>query len=293
MLYPGVHETNLTATVRNGTTLTANASPNTEAAAWTIVVPVTDAASDGFWARVCGLSVTATDTGCFVDFAYGDPTTGTNPVEIVSDWSVGDASATGTSAALGRVQFHPQAIPANKSLLARIRAVIASDTAEVAVMLPQSQTNLDSVGAATTFGTSTANTRGTSVTPASGAFGTWTEIGTLASDLNLFFPSLDGLGDTTIVLNAAHQVVEIGHGANSGAVTSIGLWAFSLGNDESIDGPFPPYPVYKPVSSGDKLWARLASGETEARGISIVGSAGTIVSSGGGGGGPRVILPRD
>lgn len=283
-MFEAARETNLTAASRTGTTLTANASPHTEAAAWTELIASTDGESQGFYVRITGVNLGANETNLLLDIAYGD-VAGGNEVQLVQDYAIGGASA--VAGAVGRIIEFPQVIPTTKSVSARIRGTTASDECVIAIALKQGCEHLEDVGVGTTYGISTVTSRGTSVPCGSGDFGVWTELPATSGDHNLFMPSLDQLGDTSI--ETSDVMLQLGYGATapgSGGTAIEGYWVFPTTTAELIDGPFPPRPMYADVASGTKLWARLASNATENRGVSIIGMEGTAPAGGGGGTAP-------
>lgn len=285
-MYSASRTTNMTVTARSGTTLTANATIHTEAASWTILIADSGVQAEGIWFRVTGLHASGTASSMLIDIAYGDVTTGGNEVEVVTDHSVGNASTVTADATMGRWAFVPYRIPANKSISARVRGLISSDTCICAVMLNQDAVHIENAGTHVAYGVSTASSIGTSVPMGNGAFGAWTEIGTLSSDAKLFLPSFDFLGDTTNTVSE-DCLLQLGYGATApgaGGTAIEAYWTFYSTGSEATAGPFPADPVYTAVASGTKIWARLAGGHTENRGVAVYAWNGTVVTAGGAGG---------
>lgn len=265
----GLGETNVTASSRDGTTVTASSSTHTKGSYATLVATTTKP-SYGFWLRVKGVAASNTNTSMLLDIAIGDSPSGGNEERIVANIDVGAASANATSG--GKVFYFPAYIPSGVSVRAAIQAAIASDTCTVDIFLNQDPSYRWSSGAVQTYGANTATSNGTSVTPASGSFGSWTQIGTGTDPIrnHRFWSVGYSLGtDTTIV--AASVLVEIGTGPDSSNVSTIGRFLFNQASTEEIAGPIPQI-VYAPVVAGGELWARIASAEAEARSISIYGS---------------------
>jgi hypothetical protein len=119
-----------------------------------------------------------------------------------------------------------------------------------------------------TYGADTSTSRGVALTPGNGIFGAWTEIGTTSQNHNLWVVAMS-LGSNTAV-GSSEDLIEIGVGPNSGAVASMGFthatW-LSTEQFRGCGGPVIPYPT----TSGDKVWCRVASGETTGRSIVMYG----------------------
>jgi len=294
MRVPAGWETNLTAAARDGTTLTASGTPHAEAASYTEIITSTAAQVESVQALATGLSAGGSDTSCLLDLATG---ASSSEVDFLTDWSIGGANNPG-GAGGGRSIILPFRAASASRISSRIRALVASETAEISVWLLQTETDLDNVGAWVTYGVDTANSRGTTVPPASGSYGAWTEIGTTSEAHNLLIPSLDLFSDTNVSTNAT-TLLRLGYGATTGShandsafTTASGTiidfpWAFYCGSGESVVGPWPTTPIYVVVGSGVILHACLAAGSTEARGVSIHGATGTLVTGGSGGGDGR------
>jgi hypothetical protein len=282
--------TNLTAAARNGTQLTAHATPHTEAVAWTEIIADTGAEAEGFAIAVRGPAVNATDTGMLLDIAVG---AAASEVEIVTDYSIGQATigVGGNDATLGKAFFFARRVPANSRISARIRGAVTADVCQFEIHMYQGVVHLEDVGNWTTYGISTAASRGTSVPSGNGGFGAWTAIGTTSADHNLFAVAFDLLSDTTI--GSGDIVVQLGYGSSApdaGGTAIDALFHFQqAANPEGICGPVPMDPVYANLPSGTQLWARIAGVDTENRGIAIYGAEGTVVS----GVGSTVVINRD
>ena len=268
-MFVGATQTNVTATSRLGTTVTGGVA-NTKGA-YSELIASTNSAVYGLMINVRAVFTAATNTNMLLDIATG---AAASEVVKVADLLIGASTQ-------GRAYFVPLSIASGERVSARLQGAIASDTAEVAIRLYQSPLVAYTLPTAlTTFGANTTTSSGVSVTPGNGSFGSWTEIGTLAADLDTWFVGYDLLGDTTVV--SAGVLVEIGHGPNSGAVTSIGETHYVQFSDESLTGGWPLAAYRKAVLSGDKVWARIASGEAEARGVCIYGGTSSAPASGGG-----------
>ena len=93
--------------------------------------------------------------------------------------------------------FFPVYIPNNVSVAARLQANTTTKTGVIAIWLCQIPSYPFICGNVTTYGDDTANSRGTSVTPASGSFGSWTPIGT-PTDSHKFW--VVGIGKIILML---------------------------------------------------------------------------------------------
>lgn len=265
----GIGDTNVTASTRDGTTVTAGGSAHTKGSYVTLVA-TTSKPSYGFWIRVKGVGVSNTNTSMLLDIAIGDAPSGGNEERIVANIDIGAAS--GNASSNGKLFYFPAYIPEGVSVRAATQAVIASDTCTVDIFLNQDPSYRWASGAVQTYGIDTSVSHGTSVTPASGSFGTWTQIGTGTDPIRAhrFWSVGYSFGtDTTVV--AASALIEIGTGPDSSNVSTIGRFLFNQASTEEIAGPLPLI-CYAPVVAGAELWARIASGESEARRVSIYGS---------------------
>ena len=299
-MIPASWETNLTVSARLGTTLTADVTPHTEAASYTELITSTVALAEAFAVRVQGVSGGGTDTGVLVDIATGAAAA---EVAILNDYDAGQAAGNVTGAAVyGVAQTFPRRIAASTRLSGRIRATVVSETAVVALAVLEGAGHIENVGSWVTYGAVTASSRGTLVAPGNGAYGSWTEIGTTSEAHNLLRVGYDAGGDTTIL--GGGVLVRLGFGgtagphANDAALVAAGgtviaaPYGFVQGNAEEVTGPFPDTPVYAVVGNGARLWACIAEGATENRGIIIYGATGTVITAGAAGVGPGRGIPR-
>lgn len=264
----GVGDTNLTAASRAGTTVTASGTAHVKGSYSSLIDPTTKP-SYGFFVSVKEINVAATNTSMLLDIAYG-PTGGGNEEILVLDLDVGGAGAS-TLNGSGKIWFFPVYIPTGVRVSARCQAAITSDTCQVAIFLNQDPAYRWACGAVTTYGEDEATSNGTSVTPANGSFGTWTQIGAGTDPVRAhrFWTVGYSIGtDTTAA--TADVLIEIGTGPDSSNVSVIGRFRFAQTASESVLGPFPLL-VYAPVVAGGELWARIASAEAEARRIIIYG----------------------
>lgn len=259
-------ETNLTAAARGGATITGGAA-NTKGSYTSLIDPTTRP-SVGIHIAVYGLSAATTVTGFLLDIAYG-PTGGGSEEVICPNLNVGAADSTSS---VPKVFFFPIPIPAGVRVSARGQGAVASDTCVVAIWLCQDEEYAGIGGKVADYGTNLTNSRGTSVTPASGSYGTWVDLTAGAGTLRnhrFWTVGMDQLADTSIALVTA--LCELGLGPNSGDVTPIaGPFRQMQHTSEIMFGMHPPL-AYAPVKAGSLLWAHLASGEAEARGLIAYG----------------------
>lgn len=268
----GKAQTNLSATVRDGTVITASATPHAKGAySAGQLIASTDEDTYAVTVGVGGLHNAATVTSCLLDIGIG-PSGSEDDPPLIQDIDCWGADLGGTQGGEGgRNYFFPVWIPKGERVAARIQALIVSETLNVRIFLHQSADGWSSevpvrwerLGAVT-------NSNGVSVPQANGAFGAWTTIlDPITKNYRWWHVGFDGLADTTITNERA--VVELGIGDTSAAVTTIGTWWFGQGTSEIIHGPNPAVPVFAPVVDDDLkgIFARIASASAENRGILV------------------------
>ena len=271
---PSVREANISASSTIGTTVTANASANTKGNYSSLVDPTTNP-SYGIWVLFRNVQVSAAVQNVLVDIAYG-PTGGGNELIIIPDLNAGNAAADATVVG-GKLYYFPIYIPSGVRVSARCQASTGGDTVVVTIWLDQMPMYPFVAGLVSVYGRDATNSRGTSVTPGAGAFGTWTELLNAAGGSGVTRPhrfwlmGMDMLADITGT-DSHYLVAELGIGPNSGAVTKIaGPFQFQEEGTEPFAGPFPPTPQLGVVTvdaTNDKLWARLSkTASAEARGV--------------------------
>src|SRR3990167_9287013 len=209
-MVPASIQTNLAVTTpatRRGTTLTAHATPHTEAAAYTELIASTGAETQIVCVHYGNSNQNGVEAGVFLDLATGAAASET---AFINDLLAGNGT---TTVRMGRLNQVYRVIAASSRISGRIRAVISAETIDVAVALLQACVHIEDVGASVSYGTNTGTTRGTSVTGANDDWGTWTEIGTTSEAHNLLFPSIDLLGD--LAINETMALLQIGYGATA------------------------------------------------------------------------------
>lgn len=262
----GVHETNITAAARAGTTVTASATAN-QKGSYTSLIDPTDFPSYGIWIAFRDVQVAAAIQNMLVDISYG-PTGGGSEQIVIPDLNASNAPD-GTTY-VGACFYHfPVYIPAGVRVSARCQASTASDTVLVAIWLDQNPLYGNPGGRVSVYGRVAASSRGTAVTPGAGAFGTWTELLNEAAGSGLTRPhkywvmSMDPNVDTTLT-DDQYVLVELGIGPNNTNVTRLGQFRFQEEGNEGIVGPEPMI-IYAPAtvdSTNLKLWARSAAAAT-------------------------------
>jgi len=254
---PTATQTNLAAGSRSGTTVTADASTHTKGLYTEIIASLSND-TYGLWITASGVFSPNSLRNFLVDVALG---AAASEVDIIPNI---DFSAAGT-----KVYYFPGLfLAAGTRISCRAQSNVTVQAGSISIFLDQGLRHDVVQTTVITYGADTANSRGTSVTPGSGAFGSWTEIGTTSRDHNIFLTGLDALATASIA--DQEWLMEIGYGSNSGAVTTIGSFKFkSLGT--SIYN-FGPVVAYAPTISGTKLFARIATANTTAVGIIIHGT---------------------
>lgn len=273
-MIPGALESNLVETSgagRIGTTLTGGIA-HTKGTPPTQLIASTAAEAQGVYVMARGVSTAATDTGVLLDIMIGAALSET---VLIPDIDCGEAHTN----SLGVIHYFPVQIAAGTRISARLQGTQAAETADVAVWLAESCQHVEDVAGWVAYGEDAAASRGVSVTPATDTWGTWTEIGTTTADHNVFRVGVDLLGDTNVT--ARDDLIQIGYGASApgaGGTAIVGNFALKVLGGEDMIGVGPTSAVYAVVASGTKVWARIASGGTEARGVIIYGALGTVVA---------------
>lgn len=258
-------DTNLAAAgSRQGTVVTADGVAHTKGD-YVELIAATSNDAYGLWIIAEGHSTSATAGSGLLDIAVG---TENNEVIIVPDLNIGYAGPDITSLGGGPKMFYIPGlfIPAGSRLSARSQAATASRTAQIIIVTDPALRWDTQQTAAVTYGADLTTSTGQSVTPSSGNFGSWTQIGSVTSKAHdIFILGIDGLGDASLAED--YLLAELSHG-NSGSQVTISAFQYRSGQDESICGPFPTT-AFASVDSGAKLWVRMAAGSTEARGVTV------------------------
>jgi hypothetical protein len=255
--------THLDAAARDPITVTAGGTAHTKGS-WTVLISSTSFDAFGIWIGIDGIHVSAAATAYLVDIGVGPAGQERVIVPNLNVWGA-DATAAGLNP---HIFWFPVYIPAGSRIVARSQSVTASKTCRVMVTLDGIPWyGLWSLGPVVDYGTDLANSRGTSVTPGNGVFGSWVQIGTTSRHHTFWTVSMDGLADTT--LSAETDLVEVGVGP-SASPQSLGVLRFRHTTTEQIaGGPFPLFLASLPVPSGTAVLVRMAAGSTEARGVTV------------------------
>lgn len=265
----GKTETNVTAADRDGATITAGGVAHTKGAysAGELIAATAEDAY-GITVMVTGVHVTGTVTSFLLDIGIGASGSEVDLIQDLDCWGAPTVASGGRA----KCWFFPVFIPKGSRVAARAQALALSDTAEVAIWLHQScngwgmevPTVWERLGAVT-------NSNGVSVTPASGSFGSWTTIlDPVTKPYRWWHVGFDALADSSIAVST-QVLLELGIGDTSAAVTTIGSWLFGKETVEAISGPWPTVPVFAPLldDTAKGIFARLAAGGTEARGVLV------------------------
>jgi len=262
-VYSRVRQHNLTVSARSGATITAGGTAHVMGA-WASLIDPVDEASYLLAIRAADVETAAADTSMLMDLGIG-PSGGGSEVVILPflDLGAADASISG----MGKFWEFPVNISKGVRLSARAQSAIVSDTVTIAVYLHQRSLYPLPVSRWKEYGSVATSSRGTLVAPGNGAFGSWVSVGvTTTRRHNYWTVGYDQGGDVTLA-NAGGVLVELGY--EVGAERLIGQFMFRQTNSEDLAGPFPSSPLYHPVPSGVQMRVRIASAETENRGIII------------------------
>jgi len=247
-------------TPADGITVTAGGTAHTKGA-WTQLIASTSYDTYGMWVAVRGIHVSGSATPYLVDIGVGP--SGSEQV-LIPNLNVWGAENLGPSI---RAFFFPVYVPAGSRIVARSQSATASKTCAVMVVLDGVPWYGSwGVGPVVDYGTDLAASRGTSVTPGNGAWGSWVSLGTTSRDHTFWTVSMDGLADTS--LSGTYYLVEVGVGP-SGAQQSLGFLRIRTTTAELIGDSFPLFLSSRPVPAGTQVWVRMASGSTEARGVIV------------------------
>lgn len=263
----GSADSNITAAARTGTTITAHATPHTKGS-WTSLIDPTTRPSYGLCLQISEVRTNTTDTSMLVDIAYG-PTGGGNEQIVLPDLNAGQAGLFDQNGGFGKLYLFPVYIPTGVRISARSQAAVTSDTCLLSVFTCADPLYPNPAGGVLAYGIVAASSRGTSVTPGSGAFGAWTQLSAGTTRAHRYWSAgLDLLGNTAIA--SASTLVQLGVGPDASNVSVIYQGIASAGSSEAAVNPWPLL-WGAPVPAAALLWARVASGNTTAIGVSAYG----------------------
>src|SRR5687767_12189229 len=234
----GPTETNLTAADRNGATITTGVANTKGLYSAGQLIAATAEDAFGLTVIVSGIHVAAADTSYLLDIGIGPSG---SEVDLIQNLDCQGAPTVAASVAGYKSWFFPVFIPKGTRVAARGQALAATDVANVSVYLHQACNGwgMEVPTMWESLGHDLAASQGTSVTPGSGAFGSWTTIlDPITKNYRWFHVGFDNLNDVTIAVNT-DVLVEVGIGDTSAAVTTIGSWLYSKCAAEFIVGPCP------------------------------------------------------
>jgi hypothetical protein len=244
-----------------GTRLTASGTPHAKGSWATFATATYDVY--GFWLGVNGVATSATRTDAMIDIGFG--TSGSPENIIVPEYLCGWRSTPNLGPLM---QWFPIFIPKGAIIQGRIQALIASDTADVAIWLNGGTSAMPGplFSGCDAYGTATASSIGTSHTPGNtGAESTDASIGsTTTKNYGAVAIGLGGtLAQTTQTNIAYHWELTI-----SG--TTVAEWFGETHTTEAIAGPFPPTPFYCNIPIGTQLQVQAeASGTAQAQDVAF------------------------
>jgi hypothetical protein len=183
-------------TLTTGVTLTASATPHALPASPTELLSAASNTIEAEWIRVSihGTASSVVDTNSLLNIYLGAAGSETLFIDSLSSgWAAGVIDH-----GLPRTYWFPVRIPRGTRISASLRALIASDTAEVIIELGVSNGTHWVGSGVETLGEVTASSRGTAVTPAN-IGPAWTTIGTTGRRYRHISVGVQGNNDTSIL----------------------------------------------------------------------------------------------
>jgi len=255
-MIPAALESNVTGSSndgRVGTTVTAGASIHTTGS-WSTLIASTGTDAEGIYIKVVGVGSSNVSSSMLMDIGTG--TLGSETV-LIPDLLVGYA---GSDRTVGRTYFFPLAISSGTRISARCQSVIPSDTAEVAIWLAQDIQHLEGSPSVVSIGEVTASSKGTVVASGTNQWTTWTNIGSVSSDVNCLMPGVDASPDTQLPSLDDQWLLKLGYGTSapgSGGTEIDAVWYFVADSGEYVNGVFPNTPIYADIPSGDNIYVNI------------------------------------
>ena len=234
-----------------GTSVTTGATSSTKG---TPVELITSSAFDAYWVTIlaAGLGSNAAATQGSMDLLIGASTESILIADLLCGYADGGVVQNSPK------QWHfPLYVPAGSRIAVQAASAATSTAFGVGIILTGGWgTPPWRVGSkVTTYGMGTVPD-GTSITPASGGTGTWTEITSSTTyDHFALFPSFQPTGDTT--LNNHSFSVELGVGAATEELIS-NPYYYTTDSTERMSGPFAALPCFRDVPSGTRLVMRAS-----------------------------------
>lgn len=245
-------------------------------ASWQNVIAAGTVTADCHWIRVeiADTQATGVDTSAILDVGV-DPAGGTSYSVVIADLLAGYCDTlTGSTAPGGQTAYGiPLKITSGSSVAIRGQTIrVADANAKIRVSMMGGATGTPYSGTTcTTYGIS--GQTGTSVTPGSNAYGSWTSIGsTTAVDLQAIMVGMQPLPGTAVSSN----VYTVQVGVSSTVISP--QFDFLVSSQEGRNGPRPESAFYNFVASGSQLQvrAKASNGNTiETIKVALYGTSAT------------------
>lgn len=249
-----------------GTNVATGGTAHTKTASWVQLVASTSFDADGLVLRTSGHNAAATASPALLDIAIG--ASGQEQILI-------------PNAASATTFYFPVQIQAGTRISAKAQGARTSVNINIALDLYGAHGLIGNVAAPATwnaYGISTANSRGTAVTPGnSNTWGSWVDLGATTSDHD-WWQLLVGMGANTATTAITYRAM-LAPGANSTEAeavatsnTPLNAISFFLGTNEANSFQRMVRGRYSPVKSGDHIWAKAtASGTAQTIYVSAYG----------------------
>ncbi len=244
--------------------VTATAGAANVKGSWVQLEASTATAWSGFWILLPNTGAATTNTSTLMDIGFG---AAASEVVQVSNYPIGYLASAVQSAT--SVSFHavyvPLYVPSGVRIAARVQSAVASKNVLLRIIGQPYRGGLHGIQAAataTTYGSSTANSRAVTVTASASAntLGAWTELtASTTARTDSMLLAIQGNASTAISNSGVNIQVGVG---GSGAEAMVAESWFSASTSEMIV-PAPPL-ILTPatgldIPSGSRLVARLAS----------------------------------
>jgi len=236
---------------------------------WTELIAETPADALALWILAANFYTASNVRSLAIDFALGAE--GEEAALFETFFWGGGAQFTAT---VFPSPFRPLlgvSIPAGSRLSCRTQSNAASVTADIVVQLDTSLQFPQLLTTPTTYGVDLSNTRGSPVTPAVDAWGTWTQISdTPAIEHFLWSLAIDAY--TNASLQGTTTIAQLGTGPDVDHVTPLDTaFLYWHGTAENIVQPTPSLFAWQPGTS-NPLWCRLCAFQAaSAVGVSLIG----------------------
>jgi hypothetical protein len=189
-----------------GDTLTASATPHALPASPTQIIAATTYETEWIRIWIAETNATATNTDSLLNIYIGGAG---SEVLFIDSLLAGWAGPVGGSRS-PRSYWFPLRIPRGTRISGSLRALIASDTAEVGIELGVSNGEHWVGSGVETLGEDTAASEGTDITAGGAAEGTFTAIGTTGRRYRYIIPNAMGNTDTTLLDGATAWDIGVG-----------------------------------------------------------------------------------